>query len=137
MEDFRDLFSGVSFHIKQYNIILIFLLNTLFIFGCHKKTIIIFYWIDKFHFIHMYRYLLELSIRVLYIFLKYWQVLAISYHFIYRKNIDRGNPLNHTRFCGIIPSLTLTEMYKGAIPWIYRDYAFGVMILNVVWKDYY
>ena len=42
MEDFRDLFSGVSFHIKQYNIISIFLLNTLFIFGCHKKTIIIF-----------------------------------------------------------------------------------------------
>ncbi len=31
----------------------------------------------------MYRYLLELSIRVLYIFLKYLQVLAISYHFTY------------------------------------------------------
>lgn len=68
MEDFRDLFSGVSFHIKQNNIIAIFLLNALFIFGCHKKTVIIFYLITKFSCIHMYRYLLELSIRVLYIF---------------------------------------------------------------------
>lgn len=42
----------------------------------------------------MYRYLLELSIRVLYIFLKYLQVLAISYHFIY-KNEEQFNTLKH------------------------------------------